>query len=159
VTTNDIPVAHTPEGGYGATMPPPVLGGCDEPLVAGAPDLRGTWRVIEVTYDGVVHPTHRALGSVQRVEQAGDRIVICGGGVVHDMRCDGTEEHGVNDVAEIDKVTRITVVATYEGGAHVLRPAGIPIEVVRRRDGEQMVWDYIGFTARLALVAPSEESS
>jgi hypothetical protein len=65
------------------------------------------------------------------------------------MRCDGTEEHGVNDVAEIDKTTRITVVATYQDGAHVLRPKGIPIEVVRRRDGEQMVWDYIGFTARL----------
>jgi len=148
----EIPVAHTPEGGYGATMPPPILAGCEEPLAAGAPDLRGTWRVVEVTHEGVAQPGHRALGSVQRVEQAGDRIVICGGGVVHDMRCDGTEEHGVNDVAEMDKTTRITVVATYEDGAHVLRPKGIPIEVVRRRDGEQMVWDYVGFTARLERV-------
>jgi hypothetical protein len=149
VSIADIPVAHTPEGGYGATMPPPVLAECTEPLVDGAPDLRGTWCVVEVTFDGQVHPHHRALGSVQRIEQAGDRIVICGGGVVHDMRCDGTEEHGVHDVAEMDKTTRITVVATYEHGAHVLRPVGIPIEVVRRRDGEQMLWDYIGFTARL----------
>jgi hypothetical protein len=154
-----IPVAHTPDGGYGTTMPPPILAGCDEPLVAGAPDLRGTWRVVEVTHEGTAQQAHRALGSVQRVEQAGDRIVICGGGVVHDMRCDGTEEHGVNDVAEMDKSTRITVVATYEDGAHVLRPKGIPIEVVRRRDGEQMVWDYVGFTARLDRIDASEVES
>jgi hypothetical protein len=156
VSVAEIPVAHTPEGGYGTTMPPPILAGCDEPLIAGAPDLRGTWQVVEVTHEGVVQPAHRALGSIQRVEQAGDRIVICGGGVVHDMRCDGTEEHGVNDVAEMDKTTRITVVATYEDGAHVLRPKGIPIEVVRRRDGEHMVWDYVGFTARLELITAVE---
>ena len=30
------------------------------------------------------------------------------------MRCDGTVEHGVHDVAEFDKTTEITVVATYE---------------------------------------------
>ena len=47
-------------------------------------DLRGLWRVVEVTHEGQVQPVHRALGSVQRVEQAGDRIVICGGGVVQD---------------------------------------------------------------------------
>jgi len=32
---DDIPVAHTPPGGYGTTFPPLVLAGCDEPLVAG----------------------------------------------------------------------------------------------------------------------------
>ena len=149
MTISDIPVAHTPSGGYGLQMPPPVLAGCSEPPVDGAPDLRGTWRVVDVLVGGISDPAHRALGSVQRIEQAGDRIVITGGGVVHDMRCDGIPEHGVNDVAEIDKTTRITVVATYEDGAHVLRPVGIPIEVVRRRDGEQLVWDYLGYTARL----------
>lgn len=39
----EIPLAHTPEGGYDE-MPPPIYVGCDEPLVAGAPDLRGTWK-------------------------------------------------------------------------------------------------------------------
>ena len=28
----DIPFAHTPPGGYGDEMPPPVLAGCTEPL-------------------------------------------------------------------------------------------------------------------------------
>ena len=130
-------------------MPPPVLDGCDEPLIEGAPDLRGTWVVESVEVDGEDIVGHRAIGLVQRIEQAGDRLVVTAAGVVHDMRCDGTVEHGVHDVAEIDKQTEITVVATYEDGVHVLRPVGIPIEVRRRRDGDQIVWDYAGFTARL----------
>jgi hypothetical protein len=153
--TDDIPVAHTPPGGYAGAMPPPVLAGCTEPIVGGAPDLRGTWRVVEVVDDsGVPQPAHRALGHVQRIEQCGDRMVVTGGGVVHDMRCDGTEEHGVHDVAEIDKTTPITVVATYEDGVHVLRPVGLPfdIEVTRRLAGERMVWTYLGFTATLERI-------
>ncbi len=38
----DIPTAHTPEGGYGEKMPVPVLAGCTEPLVEGAPDIGGS---------------------------------------------------------------------------------------------------------------------
>jgi len=52
-------------------------------------------------------------------------------------------------VAEFDKTTEITVVATFENGVHVLRPVGIPIEVTRHIEGDQLVWGYIGFTARL----------
>jgi hypothetical protein len=133
-------------------MPPPVLADCDEPLVEGAPDLRGLWRVVEVEANGEVVDDHPLLGHVQRVEQGGDRLVVTAGGVVHDMRCDGTEANGVNDVAEFDKTTPITVVATYEAGVHVLRPVGLPIEVTRRRDGEQLVWGYIGFTARMEML-------
>ena len=149
-----IPVAHTPPGGYGDQFPEPVLAGCSTPPVDGAPDLRGTWTVVEVVADGAVVPGHRALGHVQRIEQCGDRIVITAGGVVHDMRCDGTEENGVHDVAEFDKQTPITVVATYEDGTHVLRPVGLPIEVKRRLEGAQMIWDYLGFTARLQRLGP-----
>jgi hypothetical protein len=69
--------------------------------------------------------------------------------VIHDMRADGTEHNGVNDVAEFDLKTRIVVVATYEHGVHVLRPVGLPIEVTRRLDGEHMVWKYLDFVARL----------
>jgi hypothetical protein len=145
-----IPVAHTPAGGYGETMPPPVLAGGDEPLVDGAPDLRGTWRIVEVLVDGRPVPDHRAIGHVQRIEQAGDRLVVTGGGVIHDMRCDGTEANGVHDVAERDFTTPITVVATFEDGVHVLRPVGLPgIEVRRWREGEHLWWRYPGFTARL----------
>ncbi len=151
-TAGEIPVAHTPPGGYGDSFPDPILAGCSDPIVDGAPDLRGTWEVIEVVADGKTVAGHPALGSVQRIEQCGDRMVVTGGGIIHDMRCDGTEERGVHDVAEFDRRTPITVVASYEDGVHVLRPVGLPIEVSRRREGEQMAWDYLGFTARLRPV-------
>ena len=77
---------------------------------------------------------------------------IAAGGVIHDMRCDGTAERGVHDVAEFDKQTEIVVVATYQDGVHVLRPVGLDIEVTRRRDGDDMIWTYVGFTARLERI-------
>jgi len=151
VTADDIPVAHTPDGGWTGAMPAPVLAGCTEALVDGAPDLAGLWEIVEVEAEaeGIVATDHPAIGAVQRIEQCGDRLVVTASGIIHDMRVDGTEENGVQDVAEFDKVTPITVVATYEDGVHVLRPVGLPLEITRRRDGEQLVWDYIRFTARL----------
>jgi hypothetical protein len=149
VTADAIPVAYTPDGGWTGAMPAPVLADCTEPLVAGAPDLAGLWAVVEVEAEGQVVEDHPALGAVQRVEQCGDRLVVTASGIIHDMRVDGTEANGVHDVAEFDKTTPITVVATYEDGVHVLRPVGLPLEVTRRRDGAQMVWDYLRFTARL----------
>jgi hypothetical protein len=151
MNADDIPIAYTPAGGYGDTIPPPVLRECTEPLVASAPDLQGMWKVVEVRDDnGNMIDDHRALGHVQRVEQCGNRLVVTGGGIVHDMRCDGTEEGAVHDVAEFDYTTPITVIATYEDGVHVLRPVGLPIEVKRWRAGDDMMWQYLGFTARLA---------
>ena len=151
----DIPVAHTPPGGYGSAMPPPILAGCTDELVDGAPDLRGMWEVVEVEVGGQPAPDHPALGSRQRIEQCGDRLVVTAAGVIHDMRCDGTVEHGVHDVMQTDFTTEITVVATYEDGVHVLRPEGVPITVTRRLDGAQLVWDYAGlFIARLDRVGP-----
>lgn len=152
---DDIPIAHSPAGGYDEAMPPPVLAACTEPLTEGAPDLRGTWRVVSVLVHGAQVVDHPARGHVQRIEQCGDRLVVTAGGVVHDMRCDGTEAHGVHDVAEFDKTTPITVVATYEDGVHVLRPVGLPgIEVARRREGDRLIWTYVGFVAVLELAAP-----
>jgi len=156
-TADDIPVAHTPPGGYGDDVPAPVLAGCSEPLVEGAPDLRGLWRTVEAEVDGVPVPADHPLRShVQRVEQCGDRLVVTAGGVVHDMRCDGTVENGVHDVAERDFTTPITVVATYEDETHVLRPVGVPIEVTRRRDGEHMLWQYLVFSVRLERIGGPE---
>lgn len=150
---DEIPVAHTPPGGYGATFPKPILDGCADPLVTGAPDLRGMWQVTEVEANGAPAPkTHPAYQHTERVEQCADRLVVTAGGVIHDMRCDGSTERGVRDVAERDFTTPITVVATYENGIHVLRPVGIPVEVTRRRDGADMIWSYVGFTARLARI-------
>lgn len=148
VHVDEIPVAHTPTGGWVDTMPPAVLTGCDTPLVEGAPDLRGLWRPIEVLVGGTPAPNHPVLDMPQRIEQAGDRAVITTGGVLHDMRCDGTVENGVHDVAAADKVTPITVVATYEDGVHILRPEGLPVEIRRWRDGEHLMWEYVGFVAR-----------
>ncbi|MBU6216627.1 MAG: hypothetical protein KGR17_08480 [Acidobacteria bacterium] len=145
VTADDIPVAHTPPG-FWTTFPGPVLATCTEPLAAGAPDLRGLWRVTEAERGGA--PVPEAIGIVQRIEQCGDRIVITAKGIVHDMRADGTEANGVHDVAERSGAP-IVVVATYENGWHVLRPVGVPgVEVRRRRDGDQLVWDYAGLATR-----------
>ena len=155
-TLDRIPVAHTPPGGYRDQPPAPILAGCSEPLADAAPDLRGLWRVVEVEAEGDAVDDHPALGHIQRIEQCGDRLVVTAGGVVHDMRCDGTTERGVHDVAEFDKQTAITVVASYEDGSHVLRPVGMPIEVTRRREGPDMIWDYLGFRARLQHLGPPD---
>jgi hypothetical protein len=152
VNADTIPLAQTPAGGYGSTFPDPILSACTEPIVDDAPDMRGLWKVVEAMVDGSPLPEHRIVGSVQRIEQCGDRVTITAGGVIHDMRCDGTEANGVNDVAEFDKTTPIIVVATFEDGIHVLRPVGLPIEVKRWRDGDDLMWQYVGVTCRLTRI-------
>ena len=140
---DDIPIAHTPTGGFGATFPPPVLAGCDTPLVAGAPDLRGLWQAIAATRGGApVSPDDPILTYVERIEQAGDRIVDMGGGTIADARADGTEANGVHDVSVFDFTTPIHIVASYEDQVFVLRPVGLPgIEVTRRLDAHgRMIW-------------------
>ncbi len=161
LTADQIAIAHTPPGGYASVFPEPILAGCTEPLVAGAPDLRGMWKAVDVTVGGEPAPAeHPARRHFQRVEQCGDRLVVTAGGVIHDMRCDGTVENGVHDVAEFDFTTPINVVATYEDGVHVLRPVGIPgVEVRRRRDGVQLIWDYLGgVSVRLERTGPPESA-
>lgn len=152
----EVPTAHTPAGGYGNEMPPPFLAGCDEPLVEGAPDLRGTWKVVAATaldgepLDGSL-PVHE---HVERVEQAGDRVIVTSSGVVHDMVADGTFEHGVNDVMAADLTTPISVAASFEDRVLVLRPRDLEgVEVRRWREGDRMVWQYHTlFVARLERI-------
>jgi hypothetical protein len=122
-----------------------ILDGCREPLVDGAADLRGVWEC----YEGPMK------GHVERIEQAGNRITITTGGLVHDMFCDGTLENGVDDVAGFDG-GRIRVAATFEDGVHKLRPFGKKIVAVTRRlDGDEMVWRYGPYRNRLRrLLAP-----
>jgi hypothetical protein len=136
-------------------MPPPVLVGCTEPIAEGAPDLRGTWRAVDVQANGERLPDAFPIWKhVERIEQAGDRVVVTGGGVVHDMRTDGTYERGVNDVAGADFKTPIVVSATFEHGVLVLRPRGMAgVEVRRWREDEHLVWQYhTQFIARLERV-------
>lgn len=148
----DIPTAHTPPGGYGAEMPPPILADCDDPLVDGAPDLRGIWKVVSGESNGEpLAPDNPIWGHVERIEQAADRVVVTSSGVVHDMVADGTLESGVHDVMAADLTTPIRVAASFEDAVLVLRPDAMPgVEVRRRRDGEQLVWEYHTlFTVRM----------
>jgi hypothetical protein len=150
LTADDIPVAHTPPGGYGQSFPPPVLARCSEPLAAGAPDLRGIWKTVHAERDGEPVPADAYVYThVERIEQCGNRIVDMGGGTIADARADGTVANGVHDVSAFDYTTPIRAVASYEDGAFVLRPLLIPsipltiswIRVTRRLDAEgRMVW-------------------
>ncbi len=128
----DIPLGRTAPDASWNVWPERTLEGCREPLAAGVPDLRGVWEC----YEG------RMKGHVERVEQAGNRITITTGGLVHDMFCDGTLENGVDDTAGIGG-RRIRVAATYDEGVHQLRPLNKKIVAVTRRlDGDEMVWRY-----------------
>ena len=140
----EIPTAHTPPGGYGDEMPPPILLGCTEPLAPGTPDLRGTWRTLDATGSGVALPAeHPMWRHVERIEQAGTRVVVTANGIVHDMVADGTYEHGVHDVMAADLATAIVVAASFENGVLVLRPRDMPhVKVQRWRVGELLVWRY-----------------
>ncbi len=138
-SASDLPLDGTKPGASLAVWPSRTLAECREPLASGAPDLRGVWEV----GDG------RMTGPVERIEQAGNRITITVGGLVHDMFCDGTLEHGVDDVAGFGG-DRIRVAATFEDGVHKLRPFGKRIVAVTRRlDGDEMVWRYGLFRNRL----------
>lgn len=141
VRADDIPVAHTPPGFWKGAMPPPVLAGCTEPLAPGVPDMRGLWRsfALEVNGQPVADPGH-----VERVEQCGDRVVITAGGVIHDMRTDGSLERGVNDISSFTG-DPITVAAAFENGRLVLRPNGGAPAVTRELDGDVLVWTLIPF--------------
>ena len=151
----EIPKSFTPAGGYGTEMPAPVLAGCTDALAENIPDFRGLWRAIDVQVNGVVAPpTLKVWQHVERIEQAGNRVVITAGGVVHDMYADGTFENGVNDVMAVDFKTSITVAATFENDVLVLRPRGFDgVEIKRWFDGEHLMWEYsTAFLVRLERV-------
>lgn len=128
----DVALVRTLPDASWNVWPPRILDGCREPLAAGAPDLRGVWEC----YEG------RMAGHVERVEQAGNRITITTGGLVHDMFCDGTLDNGVDDTSGIGG-RHIRVAADYDDGVHKLRPFDKFVVVVTRRlDGDEMVWRY-----------------
>lgn len=166
VSADDIPVAHTPPGGYRDEFPDPVLAPCTEPIIEGAPDLRGLWRTLRA--EQVEASTSRTLSIlrflfwnafgverdrepvpagdriyayVERIEQCGDRIVAIGGGTIADARADGSEENAVHDVSAFDFESPITAIASYENGVFVLRPPTLPIAITRRLDADgNLVW-------------------
>jgi hypothetical protein len=153
--TEEIPVAHTPPGGWHGEMPPHVLAGCDAPLAEGAPDLRGTWRAVSVEQDGKTLTDHPLSTHLERIEQCGDRIVITSAPIIHDMRADGTIAHGVNDVAAVN-FAPIQVAALFCDGRLDLHPGGYdpakPALVSRWLEDGELVWNYAIFTVRLRRV-------
>ena len=147
VKAHDIPVAHTPPGGWRDEMPPPVLAGCTEPLHLDAPDLRGLWEAVSVERDGMPLTDHALDTHVERVEQCGDRVVDTSHGVIHDMRADGTLERGVDDVGGPPNYDQpIKVAAVFKDGRLDLHPGGVdpgrPPLVTREIVGDHMVWNY-----------------
>jgi hypothetical protein len=141
VTADDVPVVHTPGCGY-EEFPAPVLEACNEPLPEGVPDLRGLW----VAYEGLL------AGHVERIEQCGNRVVITGGGVIHDMRSDGVLAHGVDDVSAID-CSPIRVAAQFVDGRLELRPNATSfVAVTRELDGEDLVWNFVFIPNRMTRI-------
>jgi hypothetical protein len=143
--TADFPLGKTVSGATLDEWADRVMDGCTEPLAAGVSDLRGVWEV----YEG------RMTGHVERIEQAGNRICIATGGLVHDMYCDGTLENGVDDVGGLGG-SRIRVAATFEDGVHKLRPwSKRVVAVTRRLEGDELRWRYGPFRNKLRrLTAP-----
>lgn len=140
----DVPVVKTPPGGW-VEWPPPVLAGCDEPLADGASDLRGVWQV----HKGPLK------GHVERVEQAGDRVVITAGGVIHDMFADGTLAGGVNDIGEGG--AHVSVAARFEGGRLNLYPGDKGVVVVTRYlEGDEMIWRWGPYRNRLRRLTATD---
>ncbi|HJM74860.1 MAG TPA: hypothetical protein QGI71_03215 [Dehalococcoidia bacterium] len=139
LATADFPLGKTAPGATLDVWAARVMDGCTEPLAPGVPDLRGVWEV----YEG------RMKSHVERIEQAGNRISITTGGLVHDMYCDGTLENGVDDIGGFGG-DRIRVAATYEHGVHKLRPwdKGV-VAVARRLEGDEMRWRYGPFRNKL----------
>ncbi len=154
---DEIPVAHTPEGGWHGEMPPPVLAACTQPIAPGVPDLRGIWQAHTVEQGGVPLPDHPLHRHVERIEQCGDRVVITAGRIIHDMRADGTLDNGVNDVAEMDLKTKIRVAAVFNDGRLELHPGGIeatrPPLVTRELTGDELVWNYATFKVTMRRIA------
>ncbi len=155
---NEIPVAHTPDGGWHGEMPPPVLADCTEPLATGAPDLRGLWKTYKVELGGkpvVDHPLNR---HIERIEQCGNRVVVTAGHVIHDMRADGTLANGVNDVLEMSLNQQIQVAAVFNNGRLDLHPGGVdparPPLVTREIVDGELIWNYAAFKVTMRKVGP-----
>ena len=142
VYADDIPVAYTPGCGW-EEFPEPVLATCTEPLVEGAPDLRGIWQDYS---EGT-----STSGRVERIEQCGNRVVITGGGVIHDMRADGTLENGVNDVSGLS-CDEIRVAAEFIDDALVLTPEGMSIQVRRWLEDDELVVEHPLIAGRLRRI-------
>jgi hypothetical protein len=139
----DLPVVGTPEGRW-KDWPPLVLAGCDEPIIDAAPDLRGVWQVFKGPLKG----------HIERNEQAGARVVITAGGVIHDMTVGGwmMSDEGVGGA-------NINVAARYEKSRLNLYLNGKRLVVTRYRDGDDLVWRWGPYTNRLRRLTGADDAA
>ena len=78
-------------------------------------------------------------------------MVITGGGVIHDMRADGTLENGVNDVSGLS-CDEIRVAAEFIDDALVLTPEGMSIQVRRWLEDNELVVEHPLIAGRLRRI-------
>lgn len=143
----DIPKGNTPGCGY-AHFPLPVLSECTEPLPEGVADIRGLWR-------GISGKTQHA----ERVEQCGERVVVTGSGIIHDLGPNATGGLTSNDtngavafiIGDTEYCPRTTAGIFWEDEVLKFRVFGWgPVVVKRYLDADQLVWEYAdGSTTRL----------
>ena len=133
IQANDLPVVRTSQGRW-KEWPPLVLATCDEPVVPGAPDLRGVWQV----YKGPLR------GHIERIEQSGARVVITAGGITHDLTAGGVSmtDEGIGGA-------EINVAAHYESDRLNLYLNNKRLVVTRYRDGNDLVWRWGPYRNRL----------
>ena len=142
----DVPVVKSPPNGWTKDWPPLVLTGCDEPLVEGAPDIRGVWQV----YKGPLK------GHIERNEQAGNRVVTTGGGLIHDMTVDGTFEGAMKDQGVGG--AQIAVVGRFGAGQLNYYLNDKRRMVTRYRDGDDLVWRWGPYLNRLRRLTGPEDA-
>lgn len=153
-----FPRFHTPGCSYGedpsvsdpaAELPPLLLEECTQEIpLDSAVDLRGLWS------DG--------QGGLERIEQCGLRIIIIGGGVIHDFYlADGTVENGVNpDVSFVDCST-IYVAAVFNVTTQtvtLLSDGTTPLVTRERIDYNNMQWIHpVAGVVNYTLVTPESD--
>lgn len=139
---DDIPKAYTPEG-YWQTWPLPVLANCTEPLADGVVDIRGLW-----TGNNPLSGPY-----IERIELCGNRFVLTGSGIIHDLIADGSLENGANDI-EAPPLNNVRIRASGEWveGVLALSPFGGDPLVFRYLDGDELVWIYAGIETRMQRV-------
>jgi hypothetical protein len=126
--------SFNPERGCQYEWPEPYLSSCTEPLIEGAPDLRGLWADVQTGY-------------TERVEQCGNLVIIVGERFTHGGYTTGNAADGVNDYRADGTCSQpIAVALSYADDSLLFQVGGI-IVVTRSlevaEDGEdELVWRY-----------------
>ena len=144
-----------PEGGWGDTMPPPILAGCAEPPPTAPPIWPACGRSSEVEAGGAPcsrppcprpGPAHRAVRRPPRGHRQRD----------HPRHAGGRHRGARRPRRRRDGLRHPDHRRGHLRGRRASCPVGLPVEVRRRREGDQLVWDYLNFTARLDRIGDAD---